>query len=212
MYDLPEITKWHKDAPVKLEKRADFKKRLNVKDEKLWHQFVHWRTMLRRHGLSAKESDYLCRTHAKFCLPGHEDPKSTRMLEDIFGQTEEVPAIREIVEKEQTATTGATNSKDFNKAMDATGGKLPSIKESLLWIYNHVADKEVTIFDAPSPGAFAHLKEIQRVASTRSDFYRNVIPRFLPARVDADDDGGFSKDNRVIEGRIDALERELTGE
>jgi hypothetical protein len=60
-------------------------------------------------------------------------------------------------------------------------GKIDTISD-LNWIYNHLMVADVTVDDAPSPGAWAHLQYHRSNEAAMAEFFTKVYPRLIPAK------------------------------
>ncbi len=60
-------------------------------------------------------------------------------------------------------------------------GKIDTISD-INWIYNHLMVSDVTVEDAPSPGAWAHLQYHRSNEAAMADFFTKVYPRLIPAK------------------------------
>ena len=60
-------------------------------------------------------------------------------------------------------------------------GKIDTISD-INWIYNHLMVADVKPEDAPSPGAWAHLKYHRSTPAAMDDFFTKVYPRLIPAK------------------------------
>ena len=78
----------------------------------------------------------------------------------------------------------------------------------LTWIYNNIAVKDVKPSEAPSPGAYAYLRWVQKDEQNEIDFFTKVYPRIIPAKSQIDKENNFNDDNRST---FDLLNR-LSGE
>jgi len=107
----------------------------------------------------------------------------------------------EKVEKKKEGFSGY-KKKDFGD-FDA---EIEPIRD-LTWIYNHIAVMDVKPEDAPSPGAFAHLKFIQKNQVNQVDFFTKVYPRIIPSKSQIETLNKFNDDGR---SDIDLLDRLLT--
>lgn len=114
-------------------------------------------------------------------------------------------APKRVVEAEGKKADGfLVNMGDFGESADA---EMDPVRD-LTWIYNHVAVRDVEPCDAPSPGAYAHLKFIQQSADNMVDFFTKVYPRIIPSKSQIESLNKFNDDGRA---NFDILER-LQGE
>jgi len=60
-------------------------------------------------------------------------------------------------------------------------GKIDTISD-INWIYNHLMVADVTVDDAPSPGAWAHLQYHRSNEAAMAEFFTKVYPRLIPAK------------------------------
>ncbi len=60
-------------------------------------------------------------------------------------------------------------------------GKIDTISD-INWIYNHLMVADVTVEDAPSPGAWAHLQYHRSNTAAMAEFFTKVYPRLIPAK------------------------------
>lgn len=60
-------------------------------------------------------------------------------------------------------------------------GKIDTISD-INWIYNHLMVADVTVEDAPSPGAWAHLQYHRSTPAAMDEFFTKVYPRLIPAK------------------------------
>lgn len=132
-------------------------------------------------------------------------------------------AIKEVVENYKTKEE-EREAKDemFIQAGDITAqekmlldsmglGKSGNLRDDIEWIYNNIGYKEVSPADAPSIGAYSHLKKIQADPVLQSEFYKSVWIKILP-KSDAseeylarlNDDG--TKVFNVIDRALEALD------
>lgn len=72
----------------------------------------------------------------------------------------------------------ATAKKSDFKKWD---GKIDTISD-INWIYNNLMVADVTVEDAPSPGAWAHLQYHRSNAAAMAEFFTKVYPRLIPAK------------------------------
>jgi hypothetical protein len=96
------------------------------------------------------------------------------------------------------------NREAFGEAIDA---EIDPIRD-LTWIYNNIAIRNVRPEDAPSPGAFAHLKFVQENNDNKIDFFTKVYPRIIPAKSQVENLTKFNDDNRTTFDLLDRLSRE----
>jgi hypothetical protein len=78
----------------------------------------------------------------------------------------------------------------------------------MTWVFNNMSVKGVTPKDAPSPGAYAYLRFIQKNQDNMVDFYTKAFPRLIPAKSQMENSDKFNDDNRAT---FDLLGR-LSGE
>jgi len=76
----------------------------------------------------------------------------------------------------------------------------------LTWIYNNIAIRDVKPADAPSAGAYAHLKFIQNSNDNKVDFFTKVYPRIIPSKSQVENLTKFNDDGRA---NLDLLDRIL---
>lgn len=108
------------------------------------------------------------------------------------------------VEEVESDDLELVNIKEFGTAADAA---IDPVRD-LTWIYHNIAVKNVKPKDAPSPGAYAHLKFIQQNDENRVDFFTKVYPRIIPAKSQLDKAGTFNDDGRTDIELVDRLLRE----
>lgn len=109
-----------------------------------------------------------------------------------------------------TAVTPAGEAKgllDLAEFGDSADAEMDPIRD-LTWIYNNIAVRDVKPSDAPSPGAYAHLKFVQQNEENKVDFFTKVYPRIIPAKSQVENLSKFNDDNRAT---FDLLGR-LSGE
>ena len=82
----------------------------------------------------------------------------------------------------------------------------------LTWIYNNLAILDVGPEDAPSPGAFAYLKWVQRSEENRIDFFTKVYPRIIPSKSQIENMGKFHDDGRSNFRILEQLSAEAAGD
>jgi hypothetical protein len=109
-----------------------------------------------------------------------------------------------------------TISKEEQELLKELGGESKNAREIIEWIYNHLGMEEVSPLDAPTPGAYYHLKRIQVDPDLQSEFFKNIWPKILPKADMMDemmarmsDDGG--KTFGVIDQVLAALSTAVKG-
>ncbi len=85
------------------------------------------------------------------------------------------PASKEPAKKGVLKATA--KKADFTK----WDGKIDTISD-INWIYNHLMVADVTVDDAPSPGAWAHLQYHRSNEAAMAEFFTKVYPRLIPAK------------------------------
>lgn len=75
----------------------------------------------------------------------------------------------------------------------------------LTWIYNNIPILDVKPEDAPSPGAFAHLKFVQASDDNKVDFFTKVYPRIIPSKSQIESMDRFRDDGREHFELLDKL-------
>lgn len=75
----------------------------------------------------------------------------------------------------------------------------------LNWIYNHLAVKDVKPSDAPSTGAYAHLRFIQTRPENMVGFFERVYPRIIPSKSVIENQSKFNDDGREHFDLLDRL-------
>ena len=112
------------------------------------------------------------------------------------------PAAAELVR--QPDDRGLFDRGVFSGSLDA---EIDPIRD-LTWIYNNICIRDVRPEDAPSPGAFAHLKFVQENNDNKIDFLTKVYPRIIPAKSQVENLSKFNDDNRATFDLLDRLSRE----
>lgn len=78
--------------------------------------------------------------------------------------------------------------------------------EDLRWVFQALGAKDLTPEDAPSPGAWALLTDLQGDELARKSFYTTVYPKLLPPKSQMDQDDDHADDGRgqfrIIEGLL----------
>ncbi len=113
-------------------------------------------------------------------------------------------AIKAIVAKGD-ALDGLIQMSEFGKVANA---EMDPIRD-LTWVYNHMAIRDVKPSDAPSPGAYAHLKFIQKKIEFQDKFYTTVYPRIIPSKSVIENLNKFNDDGRANVKLLDRLEAEM---
>ena len=81
------------------------------------------------------------------------------------------------VKKGKGILKATARKSDFKK----WDGKIDTISD-INWIYNHLMVADVTVEDAPSPGAWAHLQYHRSNTAAMAEFFTKVYPRLIPAK------------------------------
>jgi hypothetical protein len=68
--------------------------------------------------------------------------------------------------------------------------------EVVQWIFDHIGET-VRKADAPSPGAYEWLREIERSPGAKAKFYEVVYPKMLPSRAQIEATKRFADDGRA---------------
>ena len=84
------------------------------------------------------------------------------------------------------------------------------IQKNLIWIYNNLAVKNISPFNAPSPGAYAQLKFIQRSEQNMMDFLTKVFPKLIPSKSQLDEGDSNNDDDRTTFELLARLQGEST--
>lgn len=141
---------------------------------------------------------YLCSKCAQIMI-------DTFLLRRCRGETVQVP--REVV-----PVNAAPDEKmvELLDAGDFGDMKQVSANTEIRWIFNNMkmaADPKT----APSPGAYALLKELQGNTEQRRDFYKTIYPKLL-TKEDAEKDGKLHDDGKetiqLLERLLEAVESE----
>lgn len=182
-------------------------KRQTYKDEKVFTAFTKLRASLRP--LVTDDNDYVYNEVA--------DKVAQRMIDTFLmrrakGQDVEVPqpvAPMKVIEDqqkqaEQSAVDFLADSSEFEN-VDAD---MDPVRD-LTWIYNHVAIRDVSPSEAPSPGAYAHLKFIQKNDDNMVDFFTKVYPRIIPSKSQIENLGKFNDDGRSNLDLLSQLQAEI---
>jgi hypothetical protein len=109
------------------------------------------------------------------------------------------------VQDEQSELTTGPNMHRRSEFAATQDAEMDPIKD-LTWIYNNIAVMDVKPSDAPSPGAYAHLKFIQENDNNRVDFFTKVYPRIIPSKSQVENMRKNYDDDRDL---TDLLERLL---
>lgn len=156
----------------------------------LWEEFKQERQWLVDGGMASSDAWAELRKMEKYRKGGHADV--------VLEEQERLEVARE---------------EEFGQARSADegGGRLPSMFDRQEWVYENVANPDPKIGDAPSPGAWAQLKEVQKNQALRQDFYRTIVPKMLPSKqeLDAMD---FADPNRTAFERLEAILRRFQEE
>jgi len=97
------------------------------------------------------------------------------------------------------------NRSEFGEAADA---EMDPVRD-LTWIYNNIGVKNVKPSEAPSPGAYAHLKFIQQNDANMVDFFTKVYPRIIPSKSQIESLNKFNDDGRDHLAILDRLAAEM---
>jgi len=110
--------------------------------------------------------------------------------------------------KEAMLTPEDDDLRDIAEFGEAADWSMDPIRD-LTWIYHNIAVKGVEPADAPSPGAYAHLKFVQQNNINKVDFFTKVYPRIIPSKSIIENMSKFNDDNRGITELLDKLQEEL---
>jgi len=91
-----------------------------------------------------------------------------------------------------------------NRAEFGEDGEMNPVRD-LTWIYNNIAIRDVKPADAPSAGAYAHLKFIQKKDANMVDFFTKVYPRIIPSKSQIENLSKFNDDGREHTELLDRL-------
>jgi len=116
---------------------------------------------------------------------------------------------RDLIEVEVSAKSAKTivepdelvARSDFGEVANAT---IDPIRD-LNWIYNNLSVKDVPPSDAPSTGAYGHLKFIQRNPTNMVGFFERVYPRIIPSKSVIENQSKFNDDGREHFDLLDRL-------
>jgi len=78
----------------------------------------------------------------------------------------------------------------------------------LKWVFHALGAKDLRPEDAPSPGAWNLLYELQHDSVMLKQFYTTVYPKLLPSRAQMDKGEDRAEDGRKLFGIIEGLLRE----
>lgn len=100
--------------------------------------------------------------------------------------------------------SGLVSLSDFG---DAACAGIDPVRD-INWIYNNLAVKGIMPADAPSPGAYAHLRYIQANEKAMEAFFNSVYPRMIPAKSQIEDVTKRNDDGRRHFELLDRLQAE----
>jgi len=84
-----------------------------------------------------------------------------------------------------------------------------NIREVVMWVFNHAPVADVTVKDAPSPGAWDMLTWVRTGRENRTEFYRSFLSKLMPTRTQLDKDAEFDDDGGRVLKDIDKKLREI---
>lgn len=92
-------------------------------------------------------------------------------------------------------------------ALPAILSKTCSEREAVMWVYDHMGDKNLTTKDAPSPGAWAYLVECQGNQKVKETFYAAVWPKLLPTNKQLEAENARYDDGRELKDLIERVQQ-----
>jgi hypothetical protein len=89
-----------------------------------------------------------------------------------------------------------------------------NVRRDAEWTYNALSIDDVSLEDAPSPGAFALWDWARTDDRTRQEFFKAFVPKLLPKKrqLDADELSGKDSDQHLIDLYTRLLNRAATPE
>lgn len=93
-------------------------------------------------------------------------------------------------------------SKDDFEDVEACGSV-----QSVAWVFDNLALRDLQPSDAPSPGAWGLVCWVRETPGNRTEFYRTIWPKLLPSRTQIDDGADWRDDGRKQLSEIDQILR-----
>ncbi len=130
------------------------------------------------------------------------------------GETIPVPGpvmMESSLQKQEKASKGVLKPTAVKADFSNWDGKIDTISD-INWMYNNMMVADVTVDDAPSPGAWAHLQYYRSNDAAMEDFYTKVYPRLIPAKATVQKLADmFHDDGRTTFDLLDRLLAECEG-
>ena len=139
--------------------KAETKRFLKNKDH--WIKYCQLNQQYKRDGMTIREAHQKAITEARSFFAEKEKPNDS-------------------VASEMQAQIGDVTNEEKELFNELSDGKSGNLRDAIEWIYNNIGVKDVSPAEAPSIGAYSHLKKIQADPVLQSEFYKSVWIKILP--------------------------------
>lgn len=128
-----------------------------LKDPAKWVRYCQLNNQYRKDGLSMSDAHKRALSEVE-----NSEPVS------VPGKISSSNNYGEVTMEEKQALDGLNDGKNRNH------------REVIEWIYNNIGVKDVSLADAPTVGAYSHLKMIQADPILKAEFYKSIWIKILP--------------------------------